>query len=623
MPFPLTLNFQIPNLYNNSQVSVSINSGLTVLVGPNGSGKTQFMRALKKHISSHGGDRKTRFLSAGRLSVLENYRSNYDGQRGSEPEYEGATFGGSYLKTYRHNSETAYGDFHTLSLRPDIQIKVSERLKKLFKRNIFIEWDSGNLKVKFSRLESSSTQYSSAREASGLLHLVVILSALYDDEVGILVVDEPELSLHPQLQSFLYQEMKRISGDPSNKKNKIVIIGTHSTEFIEIKKADEICNIIFFKDVTTPPSQILKSAPELLDRKLQGLLTRIGQNQKLAFFSQRPLLVEGQSDAIICLSLESKFDLYLGAAGSQIIPVIGKGQLPTVSKLFRLIGKEPIILCDLDTIADGVQLINSLNFDQQATDYASQMGHSNIVTMASGIFSDFAQLVTNSWIDISQEAEQHFYWMFRKADADEPQTKKRAALATIFQKDDTDFAGINNGEVWRNMKNRFSALFDILAKAGCFILKKGTIENYYINSTFNSLEDKPELAVDESETIVTSNIDVVERSYKEVISCLQFASNSPEIDEAAALSDLVLSIAAPIVSRITDTITVNEVQTLAYQILSDKTSIFKFEVNGENGKKVVSIDNSSIILNVDGFPIEFSKDTNPVTEVKRKLKPKK
>jgi hypothetical protein len=623
MPFPISLNLQIPELYNNSPIAISINSGLTVLVGPNGSGKTQFMRGLKNHLNSHAGGRKVRFLSAGRLSVIENYRSDFDGQRGGQPNYEDATFGGTRYKNYRHSSETAYGDFHTLSLRPDIQIKVAERLKKLFKRNIYIEWDSGNLKVKFSRLEGASKPYSSAREASGLLHLVVILSALYDDEVGVLLVDEPELSLHPQLQSFLYQELKKVSGDPANNQNKIIVIGTHSTEFVEIKKAEEISNIIFFKDVVNPPSQILTNAPELQDKKLQGLLTRIGQNQKLAFFSKRPLLVEGQSDAIICLSLESRFNLYLGAAGSQIIPVIGKGQLPIVNKLFRLIGKEPIILCDLDTIADGVQLINSLNFGKQATEYAAQMGHSSIVKMASGIFSDFSQLISNNWTDINSDAEQHFYWKFRKADADEVQTKKRASLGTLFTADDDFFQKINNGEAWRSIRTRFEALFKILSKTGCFILKKGTIENYYINPSFSSLEDKPELAVEEAEVITTSDIEVVKANYSEVIECLQYASNSPEIDEAAALSDLVLSVAAPIVARITDEITTGEVQSLAYQILSDKSSILTFDISGTNGNKKVVIGNKSIILDVEGFPIEFSKDTNPVTEVKRRLKPKK
>lgn len=34
-----------------------------------------------------------------------------------------------------------------LSARTDILIKVRERLQKLFKRNIKIDWDAGNLKV--------------------------------------------------------------------------------------------------------------------------------------------------------------------------------------------------------------------------------------------------------------------------------------------------------------------------------------------------------------------------------------------------------------------------------------------------------------------------------------------
>jgi len=81
-------------------------------------------------------------------------------------------------------------------------IKVQERLRKLFKRDLIVEWDAGSLKVIFARLDDESEPYSSGREASGLLHLVGILSALYDDEVGVLLIDEPEVSLHPQLQAF-------------------------------------------------------------------------------------------------------------------------------------------------------------------------------------------------------------------------------------------------------------------------------------------------------------------------------------------------------------------------------------------------------------------------------------
>src|SRR5690606_24279254 len=129
------------------------------------------------------------------------------------PRFDQAQFGDKASTSRRHNNETIQGDFGTLSARPDILIKVQERLRKLFKRDLTIDWDGGHLKVYFARVDQeNNTNYSSAREASGLLHLVAILSALYDDEVGCLLIDEPEVSLHPQLQSFVLDEIYKVAG---------------------------------------------------------------------------------------------------------------------------------------------------------------------------------------------------------------------------------------------------------------------------------------------------------------------------------------------------------------------------------------------------------------------------
>ena len=161
----------------------------------------------------------------------------------------------------RHQIETISGDFHTLYKRPDILIKVQERLRKLFKRDIKIEWDSGFLKVFFLRVGASNTYYSSAREASGLLHLVGILSALYDDEVGVLLIDEPEVSLHPQLQAFLLKEITRVAGIPGEDGyKKIIVMTTHSTEMIKISKTDDLLSFIFCNDLKEAPIQIPKDA---------------------------------------------------------------------------------------------------------------------------------------------------------------------------------------------------------------------------------------------------------------------------------------------------------------------------------------------------------------------------
>ncbi|BCT13075.1 hypothetical protein R1TS_11030 [Enterobacter cloacae] len=376
MSFPLELTAQIAGHNENFIRKVILNRGLTVLLGPNGSGKTHLLRGLKQSLSQHTNGKRVRFLSAGRMGMLEQFRSDYDGYRGGSPQYDNASYGSKSDAVRRHQMETINGDFQTLAERTDILIKIQERLRKLFKRDILIEWDGGSLKILFSRLDIEAKSYSSGREASGLMHLVGILAALYDDDVGALLLDEPEVSLHPQLQAFLLHEILSVSGHPSEGGNKkIVIIATHSTEMLQIQKPEDLLSLIFCYDLISEPVQIPADAGEIKNKKVQNLIARLGQEHKLSLFSKQPLLVEGPSDVMICSALANKLDIHLEAAGSQLLPVIGKGQMPTVAKLLRLLGKSPVALADADGIADGLDLVNSyLNDNPTAERRASELG---------------------------------------------------------------------------------------------------------------------------------------------------------------------------------------------------------------------------------------------------------
>lgn len=113
------------------------------------------------------------------------------------------------------------------------------------------------------------------------MHLVGILSALYDDEVKFLLIDEPEVSLHPQLQSFLLGEMLDVS---INKRNKIVIIATHSPSMINIQSVNDLFSLVFCDDLDQPLKQLTNEMGELQGRNIKSLVSRLGQEHKMTFF---------------------------------------------------------------------------------------------------------------------------------------------------------------------------------------------------------------------------------------------------------------------------------------------------------------------------------------------------
>ena len=66
-------------------------------------------------------------------------------------------------------------------------------------------------------------------------------------------------------------------------------MATHSTEMIKISKTDDLLSFIFCNDLKEEPIQIPKNAGELKNGKLRTLITRLGQEHKLALFSRTPL----------------------------------------------------------------------------------------------------------------------------------------------------------------------------------------------------------------------------------------------------------------------------------------------------------------------------------------------
>lgn len=620
-PFDVTINLNQSGISAIQNKTIKINGGVTTFLGPNGSGKTQLLRGLKNSLSSNLNGKKIRYVSAGRLGPMENYRSDFDGQRGNGILYDSATFGDKKSTGRRHNNETILGDFGTLSERPDILIKVQERLRKLFKRDITIDWDGGNLKVFFARVDQeNSNNYSSAREASGLLHLVAILAALYDDEVGCLLIDEPEVSLHPQLQSFVLDEIFKVAGANTEQGKKLIFISTHSTEFIELNSVQQLASIVFCKDILENPIQIDPTIGEFQSRKLQALLTRLGQEHKLALFCHTPLLVEGPSDQIICSALNRKLSINLEAAGSQILPVTGKGQFPVVIKLMRLIGKKPALLADADALTDDLDIIGVFTNQDFANNLASKLGHRDASKFTRDIHNDFCQLVLDNWEDIRIQAETHYYWVNKDNEKDEIIAKKRSAFCWLFDNEEAVISAVNNGANWSSIKSRLSTMLDFLEKLGCFILRKGTIEAYYHHSATLTNDEKPNAASYEVNGLMEETEEAVNSAYADIIRSMTFCSNVRDINEAEAIRDLLLAVASPALASINGETTEADLKLFSSNLFGAKSSLFKLGKATEGEDVFLTIDLLSNILEVNGFPLKIKKGTNPIEAVNSSLK---
>lgn len=620
MEFPTQININLTHsrIQNAQPKSIHIHSGITTFLGPNGSGKTTLLRGLKQAIAGHASGKKVRYVSAGRLGPLETYRSNFDGQRSGGPMYERAQYGDKSSMVRRHANETVVGDFATLNERPDILIKVQERLRKLFNRDVRIEWDAGQLKVYFTRVDVDSKEYSSAREASGLLHLVSILAGLYDDEVGVVLIDEPEVSLHPQLQSFLYQEITKVAGSPIEPGKKLVFLSTHSTEFVHLQSVDDLASVVFCSDVLKDPVQIDPTIDEFRGRKIQALLARMGQEHKLALFCDRPLLVEEPSDQIICSGISRALDLNTEAAGSQILPVTGKGQMPVVTKLMRLIGKTPSVLADADALADGIELIASFVNQQPADDIATGLGHRSASQFARDIYRDFSQHVDDNWDDISDLAMAHSYWLNRDVQREDAIAKRRSAFCSLLEADDARLNQINNYPQWNALKTRLTSLIDLLKTQGCFILKKGTIEAYYQHADQLTSDEKPNAAAHEVSYMGEVEREELGESFGDVVEAIKFASQAKSIDEGAAIREMVLAIVAPALASISEATTVLELNTSCRNMFGNKASLFRLSTEVTDQLYLI-VELATSILDVEGFPLRIAVGDNPITSVNQQM----
>jgi putative ATP-dependent endonuclease of the OLD family len=135
---------------------------------------------------------------------------------------------------------------------------------------------------------------------------------------AILLIEEPEMFLHPQTQRSLYRTLREIS-----RTNQVIYV-THSPHFVSIPEFDEVIR------VTKPNGRtvVRRSTLPITDALREKARKELDPERNELFFASRLLLVEGDTEKFALREYALRLGLDIDAAGATIVEVGGKRNLP-------------------------------------------------------------------------------------------------------------------------------------------------------------------------------------------------------------------------------------------------------------------------------------------------------
>ena len=550
----MNLSIPLPTPWTGGKFEFDQVGPVNFLVGPNGSGKSQFAKELAKLLPG------VRLLGTDRLSGMEQVRpfERVFGDNFSEGLQK------SQFGDFKRDN-TAVSGISTLVLlneRIDLRIQLEAVLGKLFNREIKMEWDSGNLIPK-ARVHGRTDSYRLDRdECHGIKELCVLLTHLYDDSLPALIIDEPELNLHPQYQAFFMREVRKVAGDPAkDSRKKLVFLITHSPFILDFRSADDLQSVISFSlDYLIPRRWSTLDADS---RSTISLVRRLNSHQKQLFFSDSPIFVEGMLDAQMVTALMEARGVAVEAAGSCIIDAGGSEEVNHYLHLCRGLGKNAHFLYDLDSLFRG-RLRSCIKGDETVQGFLATAGLGNDFAKYCGeldrkLTAVIDAILAASLPDDLLAMQCYLRSLGDRNTWDKPQfSQARPAVMTAISRHRDEMASTATPTVISDVEGRLGQIVDLLGKKNIHLLPGGTLERYlplYEEDHYQLSDTAKQNAVQaETEFLASPHTDeeLADR-YGDLYSAVCSLPSSPDVDIAPVvrsyLSDYIHNLQKAVVAN--------------------------------------------------------------------------
>jgi hypothetical protein len=468
------LSFTLPLPWSGERFEVNKIGAINYLVGPNGSGKSRFAEAMKPYLNN------ARMLGTDRLSGMEktNPMWTFMGDhfatglpKGQFDKLKQAGVRGSGIDT-----------LVLLEERPDLRIQVEATLSDLFNRKIILDWDSGNLVARASLGKKGKAYRLDREECHGIKELLILLTHLYNNEHSYLIIDEPELNLHPQYQAFFMQEVRKVAGEPAQRR-KVIFLVTHSPFILDLRSVEDVKSVISFDLDYSVPKQIfeLDSAGTA---RLASLVPRLNVHHKQLFFSDNPIFVEGILDAQLIGAIQEARGVSVAGAGSCIIDAGGCEEVNRYLELCRAFGKKAYFLYDLDSLFKG-NLRGCVRNDLSVQHFLATAGVTNNFGKYCGELEqklesviDRLRSATSSSAALSQLTAYLGKLGPREEWNGKTRAKARVAVLTAISLDRTAIAAATSNYEVEEIEGRLRKIVEALRQVNIYLLPGGALERY-------------------------------------------------------------------------------------------------------------------------------------------------